>query len=112
MSTLVALETKLSVTIERIVRILAAEDTVWATAFIGAFSSHVAKLFAITTLDSDVVLGIVTCYLVFHASIPIILALDIFLPSLLHRIHCLTIRVARLFLIRVNMPAKVLVAFY
>ena len=108
---LVAFETKLRVTFERIMRILPTENTFIPTAFIWTLSRHVAKLLAISTLDCGVRLSVVSRLLVFQLSILIILALCILLTRLLDRVNCLTVSIARFFFVKVNLLAKVLVAF-
>ena len=77
MANLIALEAKLGVAIKWIVRILTAEDAVWATAFIGTLICHVTKLLAIATLDRGVGLDVVTCQLILHLREHVVLHLFI-----------------------------------
>ena len=67
MPPLVAFEAEFSITIEGVMGILAAQNAVWSTPLIGAFSRHMAKLFTVTTLDSRIKLIIVACHLLLHS---------------------------------------------
>ena len=88
------------------------ENAIWPATLIGTFSCHVTKLLAVSTFYGRIGVSVVPCHAILHPREEIVLThLILFFACLSRKLSNLAIRRMNLFLLRINVPAKVHVAF-